>query len=273
MADVPPLRSRSIRHDAGFAEIGDRCWMARFEFLDVNVGLVAGERGLLVVDTHASEVEARRVVEDVRRLGVGEVIAVVNTHEHFDHAFGNVVFSEAYDAPPIYAHEAAAEGLATSGPALQERAANDPDDPRHTDIAATRLVPPTETFSSVVAVDLGARMVELVHPGRGFASATPTCCSPATSSRSPPFAVASRGSGTTASRWSGPPRSTWFSACWVRTRSWSRDTDCPSTGSSSRSNAARWAWSRRPSATSPRAASRRTRRSTRPSGPIPPRSW
>jgi glyoxylase-like metal-dependent hydrolase (beta-lactamase superfamily II) len=167
MADVPPLRSRTIRHDAGFAEIGDRCWMARFEFLDVNVGLVAGESGLLVVDTHASEVEARRVVEHVRRLGVGEVIAVVNTHEHFDHAFGNVVFSEAYDAPPIYAHEAAAEGLATSGPALQQRAANDPDDPRHADIAATRLVPPTETFSSVVAVDLGDRMVELVHPGRG----------------------------------------------------------------------------------------------------------
>lgn len=167
MADVPPLRSRTIRHDAGFAEIADRCWVARFEFLDVNVGLVGGERGLLVVDTHASEVEARRVVEQVRRLGVGEVVAVVNTHEHFDHTFGNVVFTEAYDAPPIYAHEAAAEGLATSGPALQERAAGDRDDPRHADISATRLVLPTETFSSVLTVDLGDRIVELVHPGRG----------------------------------------------------------------------------------------------------------
>jgi len=167
MADVSPLRSRTVRHDAGFAEIGDRCWLARFEFLDVNVGLIGGERGLLVVDTHASEVEARRVVEQVRRLGVGEVVAVVNTHEHFDHAFGNVVFTEAYDAPPIYAHEAAAEGLVTSGPALQERAAGDPDDPRHADIAATRLVLPTATFSSVATVDLGDRVVELVHPGRG----------------------------------------------------------------------------------------------------------
>ncbi|HVH94746.1 MAG TPA: MBL fold metallo-hydrolase, partial [Nocardioidaceae bacterium] len=167
MADVPPLRSRTIRHDAGFAEIGDHCWVARFEFLDVNVGLVGGERGLLVVDTHASEVEARRVVEQVRRLGVGEVVAVVNTHEHFDHAFGNVVFTEAYDAPPIYAHEAAAEGLATSGPALQERAAGDRDDARHADISATRLALPTETFSSVLTVDLGDRIVELVHPGRG----------------------------------------------------------------------------------------------------------
>jgi glyoxylase-like metal-dependent hydrolase (beta-lactamase superfamily II) len=167
MADVSPLRSRTVRHDAGFAEIGDRCWLARFEFLDVNVGLIGGERGLLVVDTHAAEVEARRVVEQVRRLGVGDVVAVVNTHEHFDHAFGNVVFTEAYDAPPIYAHEAAAEGLVTSGPALQERAAGDPDDPRHADIATTRLALPTATFSSVATVDLGDRIVELVHPGRG----------------------------------------------------------------------------------------------------------
>jgi glyoxylase-like metal-dependent hydrolase (beta-lactamase superfamily II) len=167
MADSSPLGSRTIRHDAGFTEIADRCWVARFEFLDVNVGLVAGERGLLVVDTHASEVEARRVVEQVRRLGVGAVVAVVNTHEHFDHAFGNVVFAEAYGAPPIYAHEAAAEGLAVSGPAMQQRAAADADDPRHADIAAARLVPPTETFSSARVVDLGDRIVELVHPGRG----------------------------------------------------------------------------------------------------------
>jgi len=156
-----------IRPGSGFVEVADRCWVARFEFLDVNVGLVTGDRGLLVVDTHASEVEARRVVEQVRRLGAGEVVAVVNTHEHFDHMFGNVVFSEAYGAPAIYAHEAAAEALLVTGPALQRRAAEDPSDLRHADIAATRLLPPTETFSSARVVDLGDRIVELVHPGRG----------------------------------------------------------------------------------------------------------
>jgi glyoxylase-like metal-dependent hydrolase (beta-lactamase superfamily II) len=158
---------REIPHDTGFVEVADRCWVARFDFLDVNVGLVGGDRGLLVVDTHASEREARRVVEHVRRLGSGEVVAVVNTHEHFDHTFGNVVLTEEYDGPPIYAHEDAATGLTTSGPAIQERAASDPGDARHADIAATRLVGPTETFSSARAIDLGDRLVELVHPGRG----------------------------------------------------------------------------------------------------------
>jgi glyoxylase-like metal-dependent hydrolase (beta-lactamase superfamily II) len=119
------------------------------------------------VDTHATEVEARRVVEQVRRLGVGDVVAIVNTHQHFDHTFGNVVFSEAYDGPPIIAHEEAAAELARSAPPLQEFARTDDSDPRHADIAATRVLLPTETFSSARAVDLGNLMVELVHPGRG----------------------------------------------------------------------------------------------------------
>ncbi len=156
-----------IQHDTGFVEVADRCWVARYEFLDVNVGLVGGERGLLVVDTHCSEVEARRVVEHIRGLGVGEVVAVVNTHQHFDHTFGNVVLNEAYDGPPIHAHEDAAAGLAESGPLLQQEAAADGSDPRNADIAATRITMPTQTFSSARAVELGGRQVELIHPGRG----------------------------------------------------------------------------------------------------------
>ena len=160
MADIP--------HDTGFVEVADRCWVARSSFLDVNVGVVGGARGLLVVDTHASEVEARRVVEQVRSLGVGDVVAVVNTHQHFDHAFGNVVFTEEYAGPPpVLAHEAAAAGLLVSGPVLQREAADDASDPRHADIAATRILAPTDTFSSARVVDLGGRQVELLHPGRG----------------------------------------------------------------------------------------------------------
>jgi glyoxylase-like metal-dependent hydrolase (beta-lactamase superfamily II) len=155
-----------IPHDSGFVEIADRCWVARFELLDVNVGLVAGNRGLLVVDTHASEERAHHVVELVRRLGIGEVVGIVNTHDHFDHTFGNIVFAEEYAAPPVYAHEAAAAALAVRGPALQQEAAAD-DDPRSAEFAKTRLLIPTETFASARVVDLGDRLVELVHPGRG----------------------------------------------------------------------------------------------------------
>ena len=158
-----------IAHDIGFVEVADRCWVARWERLDVNVGLVGGERGLLVVDTHTSEADARRVVDAVRRLGAGEVAAVVNTHVHFDHTFGNVVFSEEYAAPPILAHEDAAAALEDHARETRE-GARASDDPRDAAIAETRLLAPTETFSSAKVVDLGDRLVEVVHPGRGHTS-------------------------------------------------------------------------------------------------------
>ena len=158
---------REIPHDAGFVEIADRCWLARSTFLDVNVGLVAGEQGLLLVDSSPSEVAARRVVEEVRRLGVAGVAGVVNTHHHFDHTFGNIVLAEEYDAPPFYAHDTVPVRFAEASPVLQEEAAREPSVPEHAEIAATRLLAPTHTFSSAKVVDLGDRLVELIHPGRG----------------------------------------------------------------------------------------------------------
>ena len=156
-----------IAHETGFVEVGDRCWVARWDFLDVNVGLVGGERGLLVVDSHASEPEARKVVDAVRRLGAGDVVAVVNTHVHFDHTFGNAVLSEAYGAPPVLAHEDAAAAFEEHAAQVRAQAAADADDPRYAAVAATRLLAPTQTFSSAKVVDLGDRLVELIHPGRG----------------------------------------------------------------------------------------------------------
>jgi glyoxylase-like metal-dependent hydrolase (beta-lactamase superfamily II) len=115
-------------------------------------------------------VAARRVVDQVRALGVGEVVAVVNTHEHFDHTFGNVVFLDEYGGGgelPLYGHDSVPDDLGRSAPALQREAADDDSRPEHSDIAVTRVVAPTHTFSSARAVDLGDRLVELVHPGRG----------------------------------------------------------------------------------------------------------
>lgn len=150
-----------------FTEIADRVWVARHEWFDVNVSLVAGERGLLVVDTHASSTAARRVVDDIRRLGVGDVVAVVNTHEHFDHTFGNGELRAAYAGVPIHAHETAAERTVPAGERIKRLYDEEPDDPHREEVQATEIVPADHTFSSAAVLDLGDRMVELVHPGRG----------------------------------------------------------------------------------------------------------
>jgi len=153
-----------------FTEVAERIWVARYPWFDVNVTLVGGERGLLVVDTHGSAAAAREVVDDVRRLGAGEVVGIVNTHWHFDHTFGNGTFRAAYDEVPIHAHENAVAELARWGERTRQRFADDPDDPHSEDVTATEIVLPDQTFSSARVLDLGDRAVELVYPGRGHTS-------------------------------------------------------------------------------------------------------
>jgi glyoxylase-like metal-dependent hydrolase (beta-lactamase superfamily II) len=153
-----------------FTEVAERIWVARYPWFDVNVTLIGGERGMLVVDTHGSAAAAREVVDDVRRLGAGEVVGIVNTHWHFDHTFGNGTFRAAYGEIPIHAHENAVAELARWGDRTKQRFADDPDDPHSEDVTATEIVLPDQTFSSARVLDLGDRAVELVYPGRGHTS-------------------------------------------------------------------------------------------------------
>ncbi|WP_121256447.1 MBL fold metallo-hydrolase [Nocardioides ferulae] len=167
MPDPSDLSQRAPAPDSGFHEVADRIWVARYAWWDVNVTAIGGSDGLLVVDTHSSAAAARRVVDDVRGLGAGEVVALVNTHEHFDHVFGNGTFRAAYGDVPIHAHEVAAANTVPSGLRDREQLYGDPADPHHDEVFATEIVPADHTFSSALALDLGDRFVELVHPGRG----------------------------------------------------------------------------------------------------------
>jgi glyoxylase-like metal-dependent hydrolase (beta-lactamase superfamily II) len=149
-----------------FLEVADRVWVARYEWADANVTAIGGDRGLVVVDTHGSTSAGRTVIDDLGRLGAGSVAAVVNTHWHWDHAFGNAAFREQDPEVPIHAHEDAARMLAEQGAYMKSRFATS-DDPHAEEVAATDLVLPDRTFSSTHALDLGDRLVELVFPGRG----------------------------------------------------------------------------------------------------------
>ena len=85
-----------------FTEVAPRVWVAHYDWMHVNITLVGGSDGLVMVDTHGSAAQARIVADDVRRLGAGPLIALVNTHEHWDHHFGNATMVEQFgdDADP-----------------------------------------------------------------------------------------------------------------------------------------------------------------------------
>lgn len=151
----------------GFIEVADRVWVARYAWFDVNVTAIGSDRGLLVVDTHGSARAAGEVLDDLRRLGAGNVAAIVNTHAHFDHCFGNGAFRSAYGDVPIHAHETAVAELPAAAERTRAGYAADPDDPHSADVLGTDVVPADHTFSSARVLDLGDRVAELVHPGRG----------------------------------------------------------------------------------------------------------
>ena len=79
-----------------FTEVAPRVWVAHYDWMHVNITLIGGSDGLLMVDTHGSAAEARIVADDVRRLGAGPLTALVNTHEHWDHHFGNATMVEQF---------------------------------------------------------------------------------------------------------------------------------------------------------------------------------
>ncbi|WP_347351195.1 MBL fold metallo-hydrolase [Intrasporangium sp.] len=159
--------------DAGrFVEVADRVWHARFPQWDVGVGLVPGRDGAVLVDTRASGVQGGAVVAAVRAQFPGvRVRHVVNTHVHFDHTFGNIAFAGA----TIHAHDRVAATLDGEARRIRAAIAADCSDcPEYgytvadlDEVAQTRLRPPDCTFGSSATIDLGDRVVTLLHTGRG----------------------------------------------------------------------------------------------------------
>ncbi len=160
-----PSFPRELSRDATLTEIADRIWLARHQPFDVNTTVIGGARGLVVVDTLWSERAAAGLREQLERLR-GEVVEVVNTHRHFDHVLGNAAFP----GVPVRAHDAAGEGYAAHVAEVKAACLADEGQEHREEMLASRESPPDTTFSSVSVVDLGDRVVELVHPGRGHTS-------------------------------------------------------------------------------------------------------
>ncbi|MGI8994332.1 MAG: MBL fold metallo-hydrolase [Nocardioidaceae bacterium] len=154
-------------------EVAPGCFVLRYPEWDVSIGVVTGTDGVLVVDTRASAAQGQRLVDDVRRVAPGaEIRWVVNTHQHFDHTFGNLAF----DRATVHAHENAAAGLVSAGDRIKALIRADPSPdaeyPAITaqvldEVLATQYRLPDQTFSSAAVIDLGDRYVELAYPGRG----------------------------------------------------------------------------------------------------------
>jgi glyoxylase-like metal-dependent hydrolase (beta-lactamase superfamily II) len=154
------LRGMSV-----WSEVGDRVFTRRYAFYDQNVGAIVGDDGVLIVDTRISHRQADEIIADLAELTSLPVRAVVNTHGHNDHAFGNHRFRPA----PIWGHERCARMVRETGQA-QIAAVSAAIPAIADDLADVVLDPPDRTVGDdggTVDFDAGGRRIELRYLGRG----------------------------------------------------------------------------------------------------------
>lgn len=150
-------------------EVGPGVLVKRHKVLDLNVTLVIGDDRCLVVDTHSHDGYARELIASIRTV-TRLPFVVVDTHAHFDHAFGNAAFLAEQPDLEIWGHEGCRRDLDELGE-LQRRLTVQwmREAQREEDavaIEAVRIVPPNRTFAQDTTIDLGGRHVVVYHPGR-----------------------------------------------------------------------------------------------------------
>jgi len=165
--------------ESGWVEVGRGVFQRRYEPMDVSVIVVVGPAGLTVVDTRNNPAEAEEVIRDVdARFGL-PIVAVVNTHAHYDHTFGNQTFAT-LSSVPIYGHHRIPQHFAAyEGPRLAAQQA-DPSREPDKDWADVVLTPPDVLVTAPVALMVGGRALELIpldpgHTDTDLAVLVPDC--------------------------------------------------------------------------------------------------
>lgn len=144
-----------------FTEIGSGLYAFTAEG-DPNTGVIIGDDGVMVIDTQATPVMARKVIEYIRSVTKKPVKYVVLSHYHAVRVLG----ASAYGAEQVIASDMCRA-------MIHERGQEDWDSeyvrfPRLFDAAESipGLTWPTQTFASSMTVYLGRRRIDLMHLGR-----------------------------------------------------------------------------------------------------------
>lgn len=164
--------------------------------------LLVGDRYAAVVDAQMNLTDTREVIAAVRAITAKPVRYLVNTHCHDDHVTGNVEYTKAFPAVDIVASRAMSQellgtcarnraGFRRAGPGTVQfvrgfverntSAIGGPidDDERIAHLSYARLieafvaeaepavVPPTIMFEKQLSLDLGNRIIDVIHLGPG----------------------------------------------------------------------------------------------------------
>jgi len=168
-------------------------------FPQSNTTVIIGSKSVLVVDSCLLPSTTREDVEQIRKWTNKPVTYLLNTHWHFDHTLGNAVYAAAFPAVQIIAQTATQKTIADFNPGAVVRypgraerfkkvlaSGKNPDgtpltaaDRTDYERSLAGLAPtvaelknavqlvPNVSFDHELNIDLGDRMVEIRHLGRG----------------------------------------------------------------------------------------------------------
>jgi glyoxylase-like metal-dependent hydrolase (beta-lactamase superfamily II) len=145
-----------------WVELADRVFVRRYQFYDQNIGVILGDGAALVIDTRVTYAQAREILDDLRELASFPVEVVVDTHGHFDHAFGNAVFRPA----TIWGHVGCGPFMERTGNARKPELIRGLPDLAD-GLREVVIDPPDRTFEDRAVIEVGGRAVELRFLGRG----------------------------------------------------------------------------------------------------------
>ena len=128
----------------------DGSWMIN------NTGVVTDRHGAYVlVDTTSTEARNRALLAAVEKISADAPRALVNTHHHGDHTFGNWLMAP---ATPIIGHVDCRDDVIAAGLVASQVLAGP-------DYGHQELRPPDVTFTGGMTLHVGERRVDLIHLG------------------------------------------------------------------------------------------------------------
>lgn len=124
----------------------------------VNSSIVIGDKGVAVIDTQVNQPMARRLLRAVRTLTDKPILYTINTHYHWDHTNGNIIFHA--EGATILSREMTKEFIVNRAPRQKAFLQS-----RGFELGADPYLP-DQTFTMETEIDLGNQPLHLIHLGK-----------------------------------------------------------------------------------------------------------
>ncbi len=124
----------------------------------VNSSFIIGDRGVAVIDTQVNQPMARRLLQAIRSVTDKPILYTINTHYHWDHTNGNMIFH--CEGGTVISRAMTKAFMVSRAPRqkafLHSRGFELGDDPYL----------PNQTFQLETELELGNQPLHLIHLGK-----------------------------------------------------------------------------------------------------------